>query len=317
MQALILTGGLGTRLRPITYNTLKPLLPLSNAPFLCYPIASLRRAGVSKVILCSSDDPAPYSDLIAEEGKAGTSVICSREKVKLGTGGAIKNAEEHLQSSPFFAMNGDSLTDLDFSKMLEFHKSKKSALTLALIPMEDPSQYGLVETDADSRILKFIEKPLAGESPESFRKAPALINGGMYLMEREILDLIPSGCECSIERDIFPKMIRENWPMYGYKAGESTYWLDIGTPDKYLQGNLDVALGRMKPVLPQSVREPIAEGILIPKSACVAEDVVIGKNCVIGENSILKNCVLLEGAIVQKNETVQNCILDKNCRIDL
>ena len=312
MQALILTGGLGTRLRPLTFNTLKPLLPISNAPFLRYPIASLRRAGVSKVLLCSSDDPAPYSELIAEEEKAGTSLICSREKVKLGTGGAIKNAEEHLKSSPFFAMNGDSLTDLDFSDMLKFHKSKKAALTLALISMEDPSQYGLVETDADSRIMKFIEKPSARG-----HQGRALINGGMYLMEREILSLIPVGSECSLERDIFPEMIRQGRPLYGYRAHVSTYWLDIGTPDKYLKGNLDVALGRMKPVLPKSVREPIAKGSRVAPSARVAEDVILGKNCVVKENSILKNCVLLDGAIVGENETVQNCILDKNCRIDL
>lgn len=314
MQALILTGGLGTRLRPITFNTLKPLLPISNAPFLRYPIAALRRAGVREVILCSSDDPAPYAGLVRDEKKAGTRVLCSREKEKLGTGGAIKNAKRFIKASPFIAMNGDSLTDLDFSKMMKFHKSKKAALTLALIPIEDPSQYGLVETDANSRVVEFIEKPSASEEA---RKGRDLINGGMYLMEREVLDLIPKGSVCSLERDIFPEMIRRNRPVYGYAARVSTYWLDIGTPDKYLKGNLDVVAGRVKPALPKSVRRTIAEDSIIPKSARVGKDVVIGKNCVVGENSVLRNCVLLDGARVGENEIVQNCIIDRNCRINL
>src|SRR3989344_887466 len=159
MQALILTGGLGTRLRPLTYSTLKPLLPICNVPFLRYPMAALRKAGASDVILCSSDDPAPYADLIKQEADAGTRVFCSREKMKLGTGGAVKNAQGYIKTSQFFAMTGDSLTDLDFSEMLKFHKAKKAVLTIALIPIEDPSQYGLVLTDAQSRIVNFMEKP--------------------------------------------------------------------------------------------------------------------------------------------------------------
>ena len=275
-------------------------------------MAALRRAGVRDVVLCSSDDPAPYAGLIRAEKKEGTRVLCSRETEQLGTGGALRNAEAFLRSFPFFSMNGDLLTDLDFSKMLKFHKSKRSALTISLIPMKDPSRYGVLETDRDGRVLKFVEKPVgAGLKPAR----AALINGGIYLMEREVLKMIPKGRACSLERDIFPEMIRLGRPVYGYVSG--AYWVDIGTPDKYLQGNLDVASGRMRPALPKSARPKIAKGIRVPKSARVGRGAVIGKGCVVGEGAILKDCVLLPGARVADGETVQNSIIDRNCRIDL
>ena len=314
MQALILTGGLGTRLRPLTLHTPKPLLPISNAPYLRYPIAALRRAEVRDIILCSSNDPAPYAELVRQEKKAGTRVFCSKEKDKLGTGGAIKNAEAFLKSAPFFAMNGDLLTDLDFSKMLKFHRSKKSALTLALIPVADPSQYGLVKTDSNSRVEAFIEKPSASEDQH---KGKALINGGMYLMEREVLDLIPENSACSLERDIFPEMIRRGRPVYGFIAEASTYWLDIGTPEKYHKANLDMALENLKPALQAAFRKPIAAGNRVPKSARVGPGSVVGPRCAVGEGAVLNNCVLLEGARVGPGESLQNCIIGRDYRIDL
>ncbi len=313
MQALILTGGQGTRLRPLTLTTLKPLLPIANVSFLNYPLALLRAAHVKEAVMCTSDKMEPYRELIRAQKQLGTRVLCSPETKSLGTGGAVKNAERFVTESPFFAMNGDSLTDIDFSQMLRFHKSKKAKVTLALIPVEDASQFGLVLTDKNSRVQKFIEKP---SDPDAASKGKTLINGGMYIMEKEVLDLIPKDSVYSLERELFPQLIKRGWPLFGFPAKASTYWLDIGTPEKYLKGNIDMILGEIRAKIPAGSARARLGNCAIHKTASIAKDVVIGKNCAVGENAVIKNSVLLDGVRIGRDCVIENCVLGNRCTIE-
>lgn len=312
MQALILTGGLGTRLRPLTLTTLKPLLPIANVPFLSYPLSSLRRAGVREAILCTSDSLQPYRGFIKAQKKLGTKVLCSQETQKLGTGGAIKNAESFLSGSPFFAMNGDSLTDLNFAELLKFHRAKRALATLALIPVEDPSQYGLVLTDPQGRVMRFIEKP---SELDLNPKKRFFINGGMYIFEREVLGLIPEKTVYSVERELFPLLIKKGWPIFGFSAKPSTYWLDIGAPRKYLQGNVDVISRKLSHAFPALSARSFGSGTKIHPSAKIGKDVVIGSHCRIGENASLKNCLLLNHVRVENDAALENCIIGNHSLI--
>ncbi len=311
MEALILTGGQGTRLRPLTLTTLKPLLPIANVSFLNHPLALLRAAGVSQTVLCSSDNMTPYDGLIRRQKLEKMKITCSREKKSLGTAGAVKNAEAFIKNSPFFVLNGDILSDLDFSKMLKFHQQKKAAVTLALVAVEDPSQYGLVLCGNNGRVKKFVEKP---SERDISGRGPCLINTGLYIMEKEVLDLIPKNAVYSMERELFPLLLKKGRPVYGY-APSKIYWQDIGTPEKYLSANLDMAAGRVRIKFSSGAIRAVHPTSKIHKTASVGKDVVIGKNCVIEENSVLNNCVLLDRVRVGKGAVIENCILGNSVRI--
>jgi len=310
MDALILSGGQGTRLRPLTLHTPKPLLPIANVPFLSYQLALLRAHGTNNVTLCTSDILKPYAQLIKSEKTIGTAVFCSREQKELGTAGAIKNAEPFARTSSFFVFNGDVLTDMNLSNMIKFHLQKKSLLTIALVPMIDPSSYGLVITDSSKKIKKFIEKP--DLKPNNKKKH--LINSGIYLIDQEIFKLIPKGLKYSAERQLFPQCLKDNVPFYGFEIPASDYWLDIGTPQRYLQANTDVLKGTFSRSISQ-YRKNYGTANKIHRSAKIEKDVTLGNQCMIGANSILKNCVLLNNVTVENDVVLENCIIDNKCRI--
>ncbi|MBI1979401.1 MAG: NDP-sugar synthase, partial [Elusimicrobia bacterium] len=291
MQALILTGGLGTRLRPLTLYTPKPLLPIANLPFLSYPLSSLRKHSVRDVFLCTSESLIPYENFVKAESRKGTRLVCSREFRPLGTAGAIKNAQKHIDSSPFFVMNGDVLTDLDLGSMIRFHKEKESLLTIALIPVKDPSSYGLVRLDSRQRVTQFIEKPSPSNSSNHLTY---LINGGIYLLEKEILDRIPKGKPFSTERELFPGALSEKIPFYGFVASPRTYWIDIGTPEKYIQANEDIRRKTKATVRDSQIKIKRA----IHASAQISKESVLGDGCAIGANTVVRRCVLLDHVTV-------------------
>ncbi len=303
MQALILTGGRGTRLRPLTLYSPKPLLPIVNLPFLSYPSALLRKHGAKELVLCTADALGPYQPLIKAEARRGTTVRCSKETKALGTAGAIKNAEKFIDSEDFFVLNGDVLTDINLGEMLKLHKSRGALVTIALTPVANPSAYGLILTDKAGRIQKFIEKP------KTFQKSwgpPYYINAGIYLFSRKVFDLIPKNQPYSSERELFPGILQEKLPMYGYRA-KTSYWLDIGTPEKYLQANLDVLGGQFKVKLQgQSGR---GSSNRIHRSAYVAKNVVMGNGCAIGANAKLSGCVLMDGVKIGDEAEIENCVI--------
>ncbi|MGH9800909.1 MAG: nucleotidyltransferase family protein, partial [Blastocatellia bacterium] len=236
MQALILAGGEGTRLRPLTIYTPKPVVPIVNRPFLFYQIDLLKRAGIKEITLSLSYKPDKISDIFGDGEDYGVKIYYAVEASPLGTAGAYKNAEEHL-SQTAVVFNGDVLTGINIAEVIAYHRERKAAATIVLTPVENPSAYGLVETESDGRVRRFLEKP----KPEEI--TCNTINAGIYVLEPHILKYIPKDEKFSFEYQLFPALLRNNEPFYAYTM--SDYWLDIGTPQRYLQANDDMLNGRI------------------------------------------------------------------------
>lgn len=305
MQALILTGGLGTRLRPLTLYTPKGLLPIQNIPYLSCLFAHLRKHEILKGILCASNSQVPYQNLIKDEIRNGTEIKFSRETLPLGTAGGIKNSQKFIKDSPFFVINGDVLTNIDLTKMFEFHRKKKALATIALIKVQDPSSYGLVLMDKSLKVKKFIEKPAGAKKNKKY-----FINGGIYLFEKEILSHIPNNRPYSIEKDFFPNCLKKSMPVFGYPCVSATYWLDIGTPQKYIQANIDFQKN-FSPIFSKTIYKE-SNQISIKKRF---QDTAIGKNCKIGSGTILKRCVLLDHVEIEKDCVLENCVIGSYVKI--
>jgi NDP-sugar pyrophosphorylase family protein len=229
MKAVILVGGEGTRMRPLTETVPKPLLPLMDRPALDHVLDHLVRHGVHEVVLSSPYLEREFHPFI-EARQGDPSITWITETNPLGTGGAIVNALEAAGDDAFFALNGDILTDLDLTAMRGFHETKKASITIALHHVEDARAFGLVASDVDSRVLEFREKP---QDP-----TPGDVNAGTYLLDPAVLTDWAPGENASIERDIFPAVIASGHPVYGFVA--DAYWLDLGTPEKYLQAHFDM-----------------------------------------------------------------------------
>ncbi|HLH66828.1 MAG TPA: NDP-sugar synthase [Solirubrobacteraceae bacterium] len=233
MQALILAGGEGTRLRPLTSTIPKPVVPLAGRPFITHMIDWLRAHGVDDVILACGFMAGAVRQVLGDGARSGVRLRYVEEPEPLGTGGALKYAQDLLDER-FLMLNGDCLTDVDLTAQLAQHERTGALLTLGLIAVEDPSAYGLVRCDGDGRVTQFLEKPSAAEIDSN------LVSLGAYVVQREVLDeMPPAGSRVSIERDVFPRLIGRG--LYGWRA--SGYWLDIGTPERYLQATYDLLEG--------------------------------------------------------------------------
>ena len=311
LTALILTGGLGTRLRPLTLYSPKPLLPIGNLPFLSYPLALLRGHGVRETVLCTADSPKPYQKFIRDQKKLGSGVFCSQEFQALGTAGALKNAEKFIHSSPFFIFNGDVLTDINLTKLLEFHRSKKAMITIALIKVPNPQSYGLVITDKDGKINKFLEKPSLDQLQD---ENEFYINAGIYLFEKDIFTLIPSNKIYSTERELFPDCLDRGHACYGYKFEETTHWIDIGTPEKYLEANQFVTSSSH--VWDRS--KPLKLGVKckVNPTSSIDKDVIIGNSVQIGAQCSIKNSVISDWVIIDDHCVIENCIIGNCAKIE-
>lgn len=326
MQALILAGGEGTRLRPLTIYTPKPVVPIVNRPFLYYQIDLLKRAGIEEITLSLSYKPDKISDIFGDGEGYGVKIYYTVEASPLGTAGAYKNAEEHL-SQTAVVFNGDVLTDIDIAKVVAYHRERKAAATIVLTPVENPSAYGLVETETDGRVRRFLEKP----KPEEI--TCNTINAGIYVLEPHILNYIPVGEKFSFEYQLFPALLQNNEPFYAYTM--SDYWLDIGTPQRYQQANDDLINGRIKSF--EVERKPIAtantsnlaadaepakadsRSVIDPscslKPGVEIVNSVLGANCVVEERTKIENCVVLAGARIGKASEIRNSIIGKSAII--
>ena len=311
LSGLILTGGQGTRLRPLTLHCPKPLLPIANQPFLSCQLEWLRRHAVRDVTLCIAEQESPYRSLIRSESRRKTILHCSREKKPLGTAGALKNAEKFLRSDTVFIFNGDILTDIDLTQMLAFHRRNQSKITVALIAVQDPSMFGLAVMDRKNHITHFLEKPLLDSLP---KQKFYLVNAGTYLFDRSIFSRIPAGENYSVEKQLFPDCLQNKIPMFGFAAGLKTYWLDIGTPDKYRRGNADLILGRAMKNLSSRWRK-IGAGSQIAATAQIDDETAIGKNCIIKSGCTLKESVILDGARIGENCAIEQSLVGKNARL--
>jgi mannose-1-phosphate guanylyltransferase len=299
MQALILAGGAGTRLRPLTYSVAKPVLPLAGRPHIAYVIDWLRRHGVDDVVVsCGHLAEGMRETLAALEPEV--SIRYAEEPDPRGTAGAIRFADE-LLGERFFVLNGDVLCDLDLGALIRLHERSDARATIGLYPVADPSAYGLVRRRADGEITEFLEKP----DPEEIDTDE--INAGAYLLERSVLELIPPDREVSIEREVFPRMV--GGELYGVRL--EGYWLDIGTPERFLQANWDLLEGRVE----ASPGERIGERVEIADSATVADRAVIGDGTTIGDQAVIEESVLLDGCRVGARSRLERAVLSSRVEV--
>lgn len=301
MQAIVLVGGEGTRLRPLTDDVPKPALTLVDRPFLAYMIEWLASHGVSEVVLACGFLPGVLRGALGDGEHAGVHLSYVVEPDRRGTAGAIRFAADSLGDrleDRFLALNGDILTDLDLGALLRVHEDRQAQASLALYPVEDSSAYGLVSHDDDGAVTEFLEK--SGEA------VPGEVNAGAYVLERSVLDLIAPGQEVSIERDVFPRLIGSG--LQGLRL--DGYWMDIGTPERYLAASWDILEGRVK----THVR-PTAPGLFVGAGAEIAATATVGPRAVLGpggtvaEGATVRESVLLDGCTVGAGARVSGSIL--------
>jgi mannose-1-phosphate guanylyltransferase len=324
MQALILAGGQGTRLRPLTSTIPKPVVPLVGRPFIAYMIQWLRGHGVEDVILGCGFMADAVREVLGDGGHLGVRLRYLEEPRPLGTGGALKFAEDLLHDR-FFMLNGDVLTDIDLTAQLRQHEQTGARATLALYPVGDPSAYGLVRCNPDGSVSEFIEKPGLDELDTN------LINAGAYILQRDVLDgMPPAGTNVSIEREVFPQLVDRG--LYGYEA--SGYWLDIGTPERYLKGTYDILEGKVSTEVGRELGSHglalvdgatidgrvvapvlVGAGCSVASQALVGDRSVLGEGVTVGEGTRVEASVLLEGVRVGAATTIHSSIIGRGATI--
>jgi mannose-1-phosphate guanylyltransferase len=327
IKAVILVGGEGTRLRPLTCNTTKAMVPILNTPLLEYVLRYLKGHGIKDIILTMSYLPDQIQAQLGDGSKLGVNLSYVIEEQPLGTGGAIKNVEAHL-AEPFFVLNGDVLTTIDLTAMMSHHRQVKPRVSIALTPVDNPTIYGVVETDHNNKVERFVEKPAPDEVTTN------MINAGIYIIDPAVLGYIPPATFSMVERQLFPLLLEKGEPMLAYPS--DSYWLDIGTPEKYLKANHDLlsgqapALAAYREDFDPAVRvrgsniDPtaeiegpvlIGEGCTLAKRAVVKGPAVLGPRCEIAEGACVEGAVLWQGVKVGKGALLRNCIVVSNCRI--
>jgi mannose-1-phosphate guanylyltransferase len=302
LKSIILVGGKGTRLRPLTYETPKQMLPLAGVPMIECVLETLAEHGITDAVLSLGYLPDRFIEAYPSNVIAGVRVTYAVEPEPLDTAGAIRFAAKFAEfDETFLVINGDVLTDLDITKLVAFHHERGGKATIALHPVEDPSRFGVVPTKPDGQVIAFVEKPSIEDAPTN------LINAGTYVFEPSVLDVIAPTGPVSVERDTFPQLAAAGTL---YAMADVSYWLDTGTPQAYLQANVDILNGRKL----QSQSSTIVEGswrspyATIDASAKIINSVV-DQGCVVGPHVIIENSVLLPGAVVQSYCEIRSSII--------
>lgn len=308
MKALLIAGGFGTRMRPLTFTRPKHLLPIANRPHIEHVFDLLQKHGVDSCVLLTSYLAEAFSDTVRTAKDRGITVEVAHEEVPLGTAGALKNAAELIGDEPFLALNGDVLTEADLGSLVRFHRERSAQATILLTPVDDPSQFGVVPTDADGKVQAFIEKPAPGEAPTN------LINAGVYVIEPDVLDRVDVGREVSAERELFPSLV-EDGVMYALPM--DAYWMDVGTPAKYLQANMDALRG----VFVTSAISQIAEGSsVVGAGALIDEGAQVSSSCIGADSKVaagarVERSVLLPAVVIQNGAEVKDSVLGEGAQI--
>ncbi len=316
MKAVVLVGGEGTRLRPLTFTTPKPLLPIANQPHLERQLAWLASHGVDEVVLSMGYLPDAFHRHFESDGdghdKFGDVVLrYAIEKEPLGTAGAIRFAAEGIDER-IIVCNGDVLTGLDLDAMVRFHDEHGAEATISLTEVEDPSAFGVVPTQADGGVIAFVEKPAPGKAPSNW------INAGTYVVEPSFLRRIPPRLNVSVERETFPRMLARPGLLFGYQSAE--YWLDIGTPEKYLQAHTDALAGRLSNPPAPRARE-ISPGVWMQGEATIEPDAVVVAPALIGDGARIEGgarvhaSVLGAGAVVEARAELDGAVLLDGARV--
>ena len=324
-KGIILSGGWGTRLRPLTCTIPKTLIPIVNTPVMERQILLLKDAGVKEIILAVSVMSDVIQDYFKDGSKLGVTINYTNEAFPAGTAGALKLAEDHLEGDNFFMLNGDVILNFDFSEMEEFHEKSGGTGTIASKLVDDPSRYGVLIADPQTnKIVQFLEKENYKPSVSMSSKMP--INAGVYLLEPEILSIIPKNKKVSIERDIFPSLAKDkdlyHFPIEGI-------WKDIGTPYELMEGNfllMRELLANQKVNFKNNVKidssskiqDPcaIGENVIIKKNCTIGPNTIIGDNVFIDDNSKIRESIIYNNSHISKNADLEKTILSNDCYLD-
>jgi mannose-1-phosphate guanylyltransferase len=302
MQAIILAGGKGTRLRPLTMHTPKPIVPLANQPFLLYQIELLKRADVLDLVLSLSYQPHKIEDRLGDGTDHGVRISYTVEASPLGTAGAYKNARAHISDTTVI-LNGDILTDVDLNQVIRVHRERKAVATIMLTPVANPASYGLVQTADDGRVLRFLEKPKQDEITCN------TINAGIYVLEPRVLDYVPDGEPFMFEYGVFPKLLEKEEPFFSYTW--NGYWRDIGTSASYLQANLDV-LARRIDILERPEKRP---GEKFDSKAEIDDLSMVDESCVIKPGAQIINSVIGPNCYIEERARIEESIIRSGSRV--
>ena len=329
MKAILLAGGFGTRLRPLTMHTPKPIVPIFDRPFLYYQIDLLKQVPeIDEVILSLNYQPAEIEALVGDGAETGLRIRYLVEPSPLGTGGAIKFAAPHLDGT-VIVFNGDVLTKIDLAALVALHRRRRARATVVLTPVDNPAAYGLVETDTEGNVRRFLEKP----SPDEI--TCNTINAGIYVLEPETFDRIPSDTKYSIERRYFPSLVEQGETFVAHINRD--YWLDIGTPETYGQAHRDIMTGRCAAppfdegrvgqavvdptasVHPRAKLEPpcfIGARARIGDGARIAAHSVVCRSVAVGENATIDGAIIWPETVIGADATVHDAIIGRGARVD-
>lgn len=309
-SAVILLGGLGTRLRPFTLNTPKPLLPLVGRPMIVHQIDRLRRAGVRGVVLALGYKADQFRRVLGDGRRLGVKLVYSPERTPLGTGGAIALAARHV-SGPTFVLNGDTLTDLDFGALSRFHARNQSEASFSLVAVPDPSMFGVIETGSGGRVRAFLEKPSPGQTPAK------TINAGCYLFEPSVFQAIPSGRAVSVEREVFPALLKAGRRLFGLL--HDGYWSDVGTLEAYHRAHRDILLGRVRGALSGvMLRKGVwgEPGARLHKSVKTEGTFFVGAKARLDAGVVLSGWACIgPGARIEKGAEISESVLHAGVRV--
>ena len=310
MEAVILVGGGGTRLRPLTYAVPKPLIPVFNQPLIVRIIANLARHGVDRVVLAASSDERRIESALGGGAGLGVELAYSYETEPLGSGLAVKQASRDFGGA-FFVCNGDIITDLDLSAMLNCHREHEATLSIALSSVDDPTAYGIAELAAGDRITRFVEKPARDEAPSAWA------NAGTWIFEPEVLEHIPDEkMDGSLERLVFPSLIAGGYTVQGFPS--NAYWIDVGTSERYLQLHRDVFAEGLEGWLPVGVESSAAlgEGCQVWPDAELGANVMLGRDARIGgQVRIAGPSVLGDNCAVRERASISSSVLWSDVRV--
>jgi len=324
MKAIILVGGEGTRLRPLTYSIVKSMVPVLNRPFMEHVIRKLAKHGIEEAVLAMGYKPDSIYEYFKNVTGLDVKLTYSLEENPLGTAGAVKHAAQHVEDT-FFVLNGDTFSDIDYTEMLQLHRHNKARATIALTHVEDPTIFGVVETDRSGRVKAFIEKPARDKVTSHW------INAGIYILEPEVLDHIPENEFYTFERGVFPGMLAGGERVYAYKS--KAYWIDMGTPAKYHQLNRDLLHGKCTTEI--QIHDTISiDGVsnvhpgakltgplLIDRDCRVDQEVeihgpvVIGAGCHIHSKAVIENSILWENITVGVDARIFNSVIASGANI--
>jgi NDP-sugar pyrophosphorylase family protein len=304
MKAVIMAGGEGTRLRPLTSNQPKPMMPLANRPMMEHIVRLLKEHGFDEIVVTLAFLPQTIRTYFGDGSEFGVSLVYATEETPLGTAGSVRNARAELDE-PFLVISGDVLTDIDLSALVAFHEEKGAKATLALIAVDDTSSYGVVPTDEDGAVEAFLEKS-PGPAPTN------RINAGAYVIEREVVERIEPDRAVSFEREIFPSLVGEG--LYGWFA--EGYWIDIGTPERYLEATYDLLSGRVHSTLPprDETGSLIYEPALVA-GAHIGPQSVLGPHCSVGVESTVERSVLHSRVTVGSGCTIREAVLSDGVHV--